>query len=187
MPPPPFEAMQLEPLAQEAPRRRNLTILFSDLSESTRIAESLEAEDYFDLLARLRSLYHSVVARHGGTVAQISGDGMLALFGHPQSREGDARRAVEAALDLHGAVERLAGEGLGRGMKLRLHSGIHSGLVLLQQGDQFRGRFELLGCATNIASRLCGAAGPGELLVSEATLGPDRHLFETVSRRRLSL
>ncbi|HEY0013158.1 MAG TPA: AAA family ATPase [Allosphingosinicella sp.] len=182
MPQPPLEALHVHGESGDAPRRRYLTILFSDLSESTRLAGRLEAEDYFDLIARLRACYHAAVERHGGTVAQISGDGMLALFGWPEAREGDGRRAVEAALDLHEAVEALGGAA-----PLRLHSGIHSGLVILHAGDACRGRFELPGHATNIASRLCSEARPGEILVSEATLGPDRHGFSTGARRRLRL
>jgi class 3 adenylate cyclase/tetratricopeptide (TPR) repeat protein len=182
MPQPPLEALHVHVESGGAPRRRTLTILFSDLCESTRLAGRLEAEDYFDLIARLRACYHQSVERHGGIVAQISGDGMLAVFGWPEAREGDGRRAVEAALDLHGCVESMGGAA-----PLRLHSGIHSGLVILQEGDACRGRFELPGHATNIASRLCAEAGPGEILVSEATLGPDRHGFTAGPPRRLRL
>jgi class 3 adenylate cyclase/tetratricopeptide (TPR) repeat protein len=182
MPQPPFEALHVHVGSGGAPRRRTLTILFSDLSESTRLAGRLEAEDYADLIARLRACYHQAVERYGGTVAQISGDGMLAVFGWPEAREGDGRRAVEAALDLHRCVESLPGAA-----PLRLHSGIHSGLVILQEGDACRGRFELPGHATNIASRICAEARPGEILVSEATLGPDRHGFAASARRRLRL
>ncbi|HZF96247.1 MAG TPA: adenylate/guanylate cyclase domain-containing protein [Allosphingosinicella sp.] len=182
MPQPPLEALHVHVDSGGAPRRRTLTILFSDLSESTRLAGRLEAEDYFDLIARLRACYHQAVERHGGTVAQISGDGMLAVFGWPEAREGDGRRAVEAALDLHRCVEAMGGPA-----PLRLHSGIHSGLVILQEGDACRGRFALPGHATNIASRLCTEARPGEILVSEATLGPDRDRFAASARRRLRL
>jgi len=172
----------IRPAPTAAPRRRYLTILFSDLSDSTGIASRLEAEDYSDLLARLREVYHRVVADHGGTITQISGDGMLAIFGYPEASEVDGRRATEAALALHDRVASLDG-----GESLQLHSGIHSGLVLLDEGDEVRGRFELLGSATNIASRLCGLAQPGQILVSEATLGPERHLFEASGRSYLNL
>ena len=182
MPQPPLEALHVRVQTGAAPRRRTLTILFSDLSGSTRLAGRLEAEDYADLIARLSACYHQAVERYGGTVAQISGDGMLAVFGWPEAREGDGRRAVEAALDLHRCVESLGGAA-----PLRLHSGIHSGLVILQEGDACRGRFELPGHATHIASRLCAEARPGEILVSEATLGPDRHAFAASARRRLAL
>lgn len=181
------EVTGLDVPAHEAPRRRYLTILFSDLSDSTKIAGSLEAEDYCELLNQLRDIYHRVIAKHDGAIAQFSGDGMLAIFGYPETREGDGRRAVEAALDLHDAVRGLGVAPRRGGPELRLHSGIHSGLVLLHSGDQVRGRFEVLGSATNIASRLCGLAGPGQILVSAASLGPERHLFDTSARGHLRL
>lgn len=168
-------------------RRRYLTMLFSDLCGSTRIAGQLEAEDYCDLLDWLRATYHRVITGWGGQIAQISGDGMLAVFGHPQAREDDSCRAVEAAIDLHEAV-RAGREGRAwEAISLQLHSGIHSGLVLFNEGDSVTGRFELLGSATNIAARLCDVAEPDQILVSEASLGPEKHLFEPSLRRCIRL
>ena len=114
------------------------------------------------------------------------GDGMLALFGYPEPGEDDGRRAVEAALDLHDKVHRLGNEMRWGGTSLRLHSGIHAGLVLLIEGDRISGRFEVVGDATNIASRLCALAGEGQILVSEATLGPER-TFSTPATASLAL
>ncbi len=182
-----IEAKQFDPGSPEAPRRRYLAILFSDLSDSTKIASALEAEDYHELLEHLHLIYHEVIAGHQGAVAQISGDGVLAVFGYPEPDEGDGRRAVEAALDLHSRIRDLGRDPRWRSVSLRLHSGIHSGLVLFNVGDLVRGRFELLGSATNIASRLCGLAEPDQILVSEATLGPERHLFQTGARSYLRL
>lgn len=181
------EAKQFDPASPEAPRRRYLAILFSDLSDSTKIAGALEAEDYYELLEHLHVIYHEVIAAHHGAIAQISGDGMLAVFGYPESNEGDGRRAVEAALDLHARVRDLGRDSRWQGVSLRLHSGIHSGLVLFNVGDLVRGRFELPGSTTNIASRLCGLAEPDQILVSEASLGPERHLFQTGARSHLRL
>ncbi len=173
------EATRFDPASPEAPRRLTATILFSDLSESTRITGNLEAEDYGDLLWRLQTIFHRIIARHEGQIAQISADGMLAAFGYPEPREDDPRRAVEAALDLRDAVRALGDEERWRAIAPKLHSGVHSGRVLFTFGDEVRGRFELLGRPTNIASRLCSQAGPDEVLVSEETLGPERHLFDT--------
>ena len=84
--------------------RRHLTVLFSDLSESTRLSDAMEAEHYAAMLAEVRGLYQNLIAKHGGTVVRIQGDGVLAIFGHPQAREDDGRRATEAALELHKSV-----------------------------------------------------------------------------------
>ncbi len=169
-------------------RRRYLTILFSDLSGSTSLAAAMEAEHYGELLRALREAYHEVIGKHGGTVVRIQGDGVLAIFGHPDASEDDGRRATEAALELHQRVQVLTIDPpLPGGFELSLHSGIHSGLVLVDEGDVVRGRFELLGNAPNIAARLSDAAQAGELLVSEETLGPANHFFVTDERRTLQL
>lgn len=165
-------------------RRCYLTVLFCDLCDSTALSASLEAEDYAEILGGLRRLYETVVAKHGGSIVRVQGDGMLAVFGYPHPREGDGRCAAEAALDLHSLIRDTGPAGLGsRWPKLRLHSGIHSGLVLVQQGDMVLGRLELLGNVPNIASRLSDAAARDEIIVSEETLGPESSFFETSPRR----
>jgi class 3 adenylate cyclase/tetratricopeptide (TPR) repeat protein len=170
-----------------APQRRHLTILFSDLTESTRIAASMETEDYAELLSHLRRFYSDVIPRHGGTVVQIQGDGVLAIFGYPEAHEDNARQATEAALDLHELVRGLRDAPAYGGIALSLHTGIHTGLVLFAAGDSVRGRFELLGNATNLASRLSDAAQADEILVSEEALGPEISLFVTSPPRPLML
>ncbi|MGZ8349401.1 MAG: ATP-binding protein [Allosphingosinicella sp.] len=176
----------LQAAAPTPARRKYLTIVFSDLTGSTRLAGALEAEDYAQLLEELHIIYQDVVPQFGGTVVQISGDGLLAVFGYPEANEDDGRTAVMAALELH-ARARALDRSPGLAEPLRLHTGVHSGLVLLNEGDAVRGRFELLGSATNVASRLATAAQSDEIVVSEATLGPDRGMFQTGERQFLSL
>ncbi|MEQ1687226.1 MAG: AAA family ATPase [Sphingopyxis sp.] len=162
-------------------------MLFCDLVDSTRIAAQMEPEQYAELLSHLRGLTQSIITRHGGQIARIDGDGALCLFGYPDAYEDAGRRATEAALDLHDAVANLHGNfGLAQ-QALRLHSGIHAGVVLLRSGDIVRGRYEILGDATNVAARLCDAAQPGTILVSAGTLGSDRHFFVADPQRSLSL
>src|SRR5258705_10971426 len=93
-------------------QRRYVTVLFSDVSGSSEHVERLEAEEYAELLEQFRRFAQDVIPRHGGSVARMQGDGVLALFGHLETREDDGRRATEAALELHLAVGRLRG---GRG------------------------------------------------------------------------
>ncbi|MBT9494304.1 MAG: AAA family ATPase [Paucibacter sp.] len=171
--------------------RRNLTVLFADLSESTRLADAMQAEAYSAMLRDLRALYQSVVPRHGGVVVRIQGDGLLAIFGHPEMREDDGRRATEAALELHQQVRLLRPHsGMPQwphGQDLSLHSGIHAGMVLIEAGDAVRGRFDLLGNTPNFAARLSDEAGADEILVSEETLGLQSHYFQTSERRAVQL
>ncbi|WP_271007898.1 ATP-binding protein [Paucibacter sp. B51] len=179
------------PVPQAVGQRRHLTILFSDLSESTRLSDAMEAEHYAAMLAEVRGLYQNLIAKHGGTVVRIQGDGVLAIFGHPQAREDDGRRATEAALELHQAVRRMkpqtAAAAWPAGQGLSLHTGIHAGMVLIEEGDAMRGRFELLGNTPNVAARLAAEACADEILVSAETLGPLHPFFQTSERRMVPL
>lgn len=169
--------MQNEPAGIET-GRHYLTLLFADLSKSSELAELMETEHYAAVLAALRKLYQHIIPRHGGIVVRVQGDGLLAMFGYPQTREDDGRSAVGAALEIHQRVSELRPE-LPEGRSLCLHTGIHSGLVLLRSGDVELGRFELLGPVPNVASRLSDAAGAHEILVSDETLGPASRFFVT--------
>lgn len=164
-------------------RRRHLTVLFADLSDSTQLGDLLEAEHYAQMLGALRSLCREIVPRHGGRIARLQGDGMLAIFGYPDPSEDDGRRAIEAALDLQRAIGHVEVPGsIVRAGSLSLHSGVHAGLVFISDGDVERGRFELLGSVPNIAFRLSDAARRGEIVVSEETLGPQAHFFALSER-----
>ena len=159
-------------------KRAYLAILFSDLTSSTQITASLEAEDYSFLTTTLRAIFDQVISRHGGTVVQVMGDGVLASFGYPEAMEDDGRRATEAALDIHEAVRGLD-LGVSLPIPLTMHSGIHEGLVLLEQGDSVSGTLKLFGNSVNVAARLSSVAKNDEIVVSTETLGSDRHFFDT--------
>jgi len=166
----------------DANMRRHLVLLFCDLSDSTRIASLLEPEQYADLLQSLRDMLGAIVPRHGGEIVRVDGDGCLCIFGYPVAHEDAGRRAIEAALDVNAAVAQ-SGSGLpAAGPRIRMHTGIHAGIVLLRTGDIVRGRYEMLGDATNVAARLCDHAPPGGILVSEVALGRSRHVFHTGPR-----
>ncbi len=164
-------------------QRHHLVLLFTDLSDSTRIAATMEPEVYAELLNQLRLLLSDIVQRHGGEIVRIDGDGAICIFGYPLAYEDSGRRATEAALDLHEAMAALDGGVRKNGRPIRLHSGIHAGTVLLRSGDMVRGRYEMLGNATNVAARLCDAAGADGIMVSEGTLGADHHFFRSRARR----
>ncbi len=163
--------------------RRYLTALFSDLSDSTALASSVDPEEFAELLDQLNRTFEQVIQRHGGTILQVRGDGVFAVFGL-EAREDEGRRATEAALELHAAVKNISFCSPLPGYSgLTMHSGIHSGLVLAVEGDEVLGRFVLVGDAANLASRLSDAAGADEILVSETSLGAERPFFEAGEAR----
>ncbi|MDM4766257.1 adenylate/guanylate cyclase domain-containing protein [Pelomonas sp. SE-A7] len=163
-----------------------LSVLFADLSGSTRLGAQLDVERYAELLCRWRQLAREQVRAHGGQVVRLQGDGLLAIFGHPEPRTDDGLRAAKAALALHEALRSLEVPGLDE--PLSLHSGLHSGPVLLRDGDLELGRFELVGDVPNVAARLCELAPAGQSLASEAALGDEGlDRFRTGLRRLLQI
>jgi class 3 adenylate cyclase/predicted ATPase len=146
--------------------RRQLTVLFCDLVGSTALSARLDPEVLRDILGAYHACVRDAVARFGGYVAKLMGDGVLAYFGYPQAHEDDAERAVRAALAIIAAVGRL---GLPERLEVRL--GIASGLVvvgdLIGEGDaRERG---VVGETPNVAARLQGVAPANGLIIADGT------------------
>ena len=151
--------------------RKQVTILFCDIVDSTRLAERLDPERMHELMDRALRLMAEAVHRYEGTVNQFLGDGLMALFGAPVALEDHALRAVQAALaireTLAGYSEQLKHE---HGVELQLRVGLNTGLVVVGRiGDDLRMDYTAVGDATNLASRMQALADPGAVLVTEAT------------------
>jgi class 3 adenylate cyclase/predicted ATPase len=151
--------------------RRQLTVLFCDLVESTALARRLDPEDYRAAVRAYQATCADVIQRFDGTIAQYLGDGLLVYFGYPQAHEDDAQRAVRAGLALLEALAplqaRLAGD---KDIRLAVRVGIHTGLVVVGAvGTGGRQESLALGDTPNIAARLQGLAGPDTVVVSDAT------------------
>ena len=165
--------------------RQVVTLLFCDLCDSTQLAAKLEAEEYADILNELRARLDKIVSAQDGQIGQVYGDGALVIFVANASRpETAVQRAINTALEFHGSVGDLKASPRG---PLHLHSGIHAGLILLRKGDAIRGKVEALGYATTIAARLAAAARQDEILVSDATLGPERRRYQIGAPRTVVL
>jgi class 3 adenylate cyclase len=112
--------------------RRQLTVLFCDLVDSTALASQLDPEDLREVVRAYQATCAKVIARFEGHIAQYLGDGLLVYFGYPLAHEDDAQRAVRAGLGMIEAVgqlnTRLAQE---RGVQLAVRLGVHTGLVVV--------------------------------------------------------
>src|SRR5712692_5082939 len=156
--------------------RRLVTVVFADVVGSTALAEELDAEDVRALLSRYYALANEVVESHGGAVAKLLGDGVLAVFGVPIAHEDDAQRALDASLALRrGVTEDTA---LSR---LHLRIGVNTGEVVATQDA----KGEIVGDAVNVAARVAAAAEPDEVLAADATHRAAR-LFVYGDRREIA-
>jgi class 3 adenylate cyclase len=148
--------------------RRTVTVVFSDISESTSLGEQLDPEALRRVMARYFEEMRTVLERHGGTVEKFIGDAVMAVFGIPELHEDDAVRAVRAAVEMREALARLNEElRRKRGVTLEVRTGVNTGEVVA--GDSAEGDFYATGDAVNVAARLEQAAAPGEILVGGGT------------------
>lgn len=144
-------------------------MLFSDLSGYTALTEKLDPEEVKEITDRVFAEISRVVSRYDGFIGRFEGDGAMVLFGVPRAHEDDALRAVRAAKEIHGFVEGLTPEYREKtGRSLSMHTGIASGLVV-SQVEVDRGVSDFTGDTVNLASRLCGLASAGSILVDPQT------------------
>jgi class 3 adenylate cyclase/tetratricopeptide (TPR) repeat protein len=148
--------------------RKQVTVLFCDLANSTPMAERLGPERMHALLNGFFELALGEVHRYEGTINQFLGDGFMALFGAPLAHEDDARRTVLAAIAIRRAL-RDRGSYMG-GSDLAVRIGVNTGLVVVGSiGVDLRMDYTAVGDTTNVAARLQQMAEPGDILISEAT------------------
>jgi class 3 adenylate cyclase len=153
--------------------RKTVTILFCDLTGSTALGESVDAEAMRALLARYFERMKGIVERHGATVEKFIGDAVMAVFGVPQAHEDDALRAVRAAAEMRDALPELGIEG---------RIGVTTGEVVTGTEERLA-----TGDAVNVAARLEQAAPPGDVLLGEPTLALVRESVEVETLEPLAL
>ena len=150
-----------EPVAE----RRLCSVLFCDVVGFTPLSEARDPEAVRELLSRYFGVARTVISRYGGLVEKFIGDAVMAVWGTPTATEGDAERAVRAALDLVSAVEALGAEAGVPGLAAR--AGVVTGEVAVTLGAVGEGM--VAGDAVNTAARVQAAAEPGQVLTDAAT------------------
>jgi adenylate cyclase len=149
-----------------------ITALFCDLSDFTGISARLTPRQVVDLLNAYFPAMAEVVFHHDGTLEKYIGDALLAVWGAPFRHPEDADRAVQAAGEMQRALATLNRRR--PGPELAIHVGLNTGAVAAGNiGSEHYLQYATIGDATNVASRICDAAAPGEVLLSESTV---RHL-----------
>jgi class 3 adenylate cyclase len=157
-----------EPLRQSAEReRRRVSVMFIDLAGFTTLTHQLDPEAMRDLAEDVLDHVARVIEDHDGTVESLQGDGLIAMFGAPYAHPDDPFRAVLAAIGGLRAIEYVGEQ---RGMTLQGRAGIATGVVIAGEVGSGRIReYTVMGSVVNLASRLEGAATPGEVWIDDET------------------
>lgn len=151
--------------------RREIVVVFCDLRNFTPFAETSEPEEVMAVLGEYHEVLGSFIHQYGGTLERFTGDGIMAFFNDPIQCEDAAERAVRMSIGIRDAVKQTASRWQRRGHDLSLGIGIAQGFATLGRIG-FEGRFDYaaIGSVTNRAARLCGEAGPWQVLVTDAVL-----------------
>ena len=152
--------------------RKQVTVLFADIKGSTELIASLDPEAARRLLDPALHLMMEAVHRYEGTVNQVLGDGIMALFGAPVAHEDHAARACYAALAMQAAMQRYTEEvRRTQGLAVQMRVGLNAGEVVVRAiGNDLHMDYSAIGQTTHLAARMEQLATPGSILLTAATL-----------------
>src|SRR5215470_17487394 len=152
--------------------RKQVTVLFADIKSSTELIASLDPEAARRLLDPALHLMMEAVHRYEGTVNQVLGDGIMALFGAPVAHEDHAARACYAALAMQASMQRYAEEvRRTQGLAVQIRVGLNAGEVVVRAiGNDLHMDYSAVGQTTHLAARMEQLATPGSILLTATTL-----------------
>jgi class 3 adenylate cyclase len=159
--------------------RREVTVVFLDLRGFTAFAETAEPEEVMGVLREYHAAMGALIVAHEGTLERFAGDGMMIFFNDPVPIPDAPERAVRMALAMQDRATELGARWRKRGHDLDIGIGIAQGFATIG-AIGFEGRLDYgaIGTVTNLAARLCGAAQPGQILVSQRLLSAVEALAE---------
>jgi class 3 adenylate cyclase/tetratricopeptide (TPR) repeat protein len=152
--------------------RKQVTVLFADLKGSMELLADRDPEEARKILDPVLELMMEAVHRYEGTVNQVMGDGIMALFGAPLAHEDHAVRACYAALRMQEAVKRYSGEARrSHGIEMHVRVGVNSGEVVVRSiGSDLHMDYTAVGQTTHMAARMEQLAAPGTIRLTGDTL-----------------
>ena len=170
---------------EQGGENRMATVMFVDIRGFTQLSGEAEASDVLRMLNDYYEILVEIVFRHVGTVDKFIGDGMMVIWGAPVTQEDDPVRAVRAALDIQRALESFNFDRASMDKPpIKVGIGINTGEVVAGYlGSSRTMSYSVIGDTVNIASRLCAAAMPGEIVISEYTQFLIKNLFHVKPRK----
>jgi class 3 adenylate cyclase/predicted ATPase len=170
-------SLEAEAAPAREPERRQLTIMFCDLVDSTALSRRLDPEELRDIIRAYRDAATAVITSYDGVIARFLGDGILSYFGYPSAHEDDAERAVRAGLETIIAVRAVNTPPRER---LGVRIGVATGLVVVGDliGKATSSRQEVIGETPNLAARMQALADPNSVVIPSSTRRLLGNLFQ---------
>jgi class 3 adenylate cyclase/tetratricopeptide (TPR) repeat protein len=171
--------------------RKQVAVMFCDMEGFTAISEKIGPEDAYTIMDRVYEILIHKVRSYGGTVNEMTGDGIMALFGAPIALENAPERALHASLAIHremASFNQKIKQDNEDVPPLKMRIGVHAGLVVVGTvGNDLRVEFKAVGDTVNLASRMEGLAEPGTTYTTEATFKLTEGLFrfEALGKRQV--
>ena len=152
--------------------RKQVTVMFCDMEGFTSLTEKLGSEQMYSIMDEVYEILIHKVHDYEGTVNELTGDGIMALFGAPIALEDAPQRAIRSALAIHREINKFSDQlkSEKRMPPIKMRIGIHTGPVIVGTlGNDLRVEFKAVGDTVNLASRMEGLADPGTTYVTEDT------------------
>jgi class 3 adenylate cyclase/tetratricopeptide (TPR) repeat protein len=171
--------------------RKQVTVMFCDMAGFTTLSEKFDPEGAYAIIDKVYEILIHKVHDFDGTVNEMTGDGIMALFGAPIALEDAPQRAIRSSLAIHRGMAKFSDrikqekEGV---PSLKMRVGLHTGTVVVGTlGNDLRVEFKAVGDTVNLASRMEGMAEPGSTFVTEATfrLAEGLFRFEAMGEKRI--
>ena len=166
---------------------RVATVMFVDIREFTAMSENIQAAEVLQMLNEYYEKIVDIVFAHEGTVDKFIGDGIMVIWGAPVSHDDDPARAVRAAVDIRRELITFNQQRATQGKKeIKIGIGINTGKVVAGYiGSSRTMSYSVVGDTVNTASRLCAAARPDEIIISDVTYEKTKGLFPTEELEQL--
>jgi len=168
--------------------RRELAVLFADLRGWTDFSAATEPEEVMTVVGSYHTAMGELILRYEATVGWFAGDGLMVWFNDPIPCDDPAARAVRMAVEMRDAMSELTGSWRKRGHELDFSLGVALGYATIGRIG-FEGRYDYgaVGSVLNLASRLCDAAQPGQIVVSQRVLAEVEEIVEAEPLGALTL
>jgi class 3 adenylate cyclase/tetratricopeptide (TPR) repeat protein len=160
--------------------RRQVTVMFCDMEGFTPLVEKIGPEKAYSIMDQIYEILIHMVHDYEGTVNEMTGDGIMALFGAPIAIENASQKTIQSALSIHRELAKFNDqkrtEGLAQPIRMRI--GVHTGPVVVGTlGNDLRVEFKVVGDTVNLASRMEDIAEPGTTYITEDTFRVTEGLF----------